>query len=159
MKNITQAEKYHKVLSFGKIDYNHSGRRNCKVTIEVELRPTEHGTELSICGNIWNPRETDIYSCGQNIDTIAEYIHSPKMRRIKEIWEQWHLNGMRAGTPIQEKAVKEWRNKTNNHSFAYTEICEYLKSINLYEVDGYKYGSAWLMEPLPQDIIDEVLSW
>jgi len=59
---------YRKIVGFGKVDFNHSGRKNCAVTVEVEIKDGEKGPGLSICGNVWNPRRTDCYSCRQNID-------------------------------------------------------------------------------------------
>jgi len=41
----------------------------------------------------------------------------------------------------------------------YTRRCDLLHRIGLLYDNGYKYGSAWLVEPLPDDIIAEVKSW
>lgn len=86
------------------------------------------------------------------------------------IWNQYHLNGMCAGLPIQMKAITEWKKQGNKYD--YKEVCEYLKSINLYEVDlksnlpenmfitgketiqdgeTYKYGCGWVHCNLPKD--------
>ena len=149
-----------KVLDFGKIDYNNSGRKNCKVTIEVELREKEKGLSLAISGNIWNPRGTDCYSCGQNIDEIAElFPYNKKVQRIKEIWEQYHLNDLTPGTPKQEAFVKQWRKENNVVGWAYDEICTALKNVDLYEDNGYKYGHGWLLREIPAGIIEEIKLW
>lgn len=105
-----------KTIDFGKIDYEGRGRENCPVTVEIELRKrggektftinpatkeriytgseTPIYYELSICGNIWNPRKTDIYCGGQCLDTIAEYIKTPLFQEIYKYWKLYHLNGM-----------------------------------------------------------------
>ena len=62
--------KMRKVFNFGKIDYNHSGRKNCMVEVEMELRDREGEYEFSVCGDIWNPRHTSAYCGGQCLDTI-----------------------------------------------------------------------------------------
>ena len=114
---------YKKTLQLGKIDYCDKGRAVNAVSIDVELRQrggektftidkatkervytggeTERYIELSICGNIWNGGHSDILCGGQCIDTIAEYIHTPQMQEILEIWKRWHLNGMRAACEHQ----------------------------------------------------------
>ena len=96
-----------KVISFGKIDYNGSGYKNCKVTVSVELKDEAKGKVLSICGDIWNPRETYVYSSGQNLDTISEYIKTSKFKKIYEIWKQYHLNDMHAGCIYQRKPLPQ----------------------------------------------------
>lgn len=151
-----------KTLSFGKVDYNNKGRRNCKVTIEVELKDGE----LSICGNVWNPSETDIYSGGQNLDEIRKLLRgNPKVKRIHEIWQRWHLNHMRAGSPRQ-RAYLETQTFPGYPLSHYTWACEVLAAAGLqpdneYIHNGkpYSYGSAWLHEELPAEIIAEVESW
>ena len=149
-----------KILDFGKIDYNGSGRKNCKVTIEVNLKEKEKGLCLSICGNIWNPRETDIYCGGQCYDTIAEFFpHNKKVKRIIEVWKKYHLNDMKAGTPKQEAFIEQWRKENNVTGWAYEEICEALKAAGIYEDNEYKYGSSWLFEEIPVNIIEEIKTW
>jgi hypothetical protein len=163
-----------KIISFGKIDFNHSGRKNCKVTIEVELRDTDKGKELSISGDIWNPRETDIYSGGQNLDTIIQYVKTPKMKRIHEIWKRWHLNGLKAGCVHQREMKwnearidpKELPNSHSNRDekgilaiWVYPTEHENGLLTKPCPVCGYKYGSAWLFEELPEEVIKEVESW
>lgn len=152
-----------KVLSFGKVDYNHSGRKNCKVTIEVEL--SDDG-RLSICGSIWNPRETDIYSGGQNIDQIRDLLRgSPKVERIHAVWERWHLNDMRAGSPRQQAYLKTQTfpgYPTSHYDWARGVLAAAgLQPDTEYLHNGkpYSYGSAWLREELPADVIAEVQSW
>lgn len=48
------------------------------------------------------------------------------------------------------------RNETNNYD--YTKVCEALKAVNLYEDNGYKYGHSWLVEPIPEEVITEIIS-
>jgi len=68
------------------------------------------------------------------------------------VWERWHLNDLRAGTPIQETFIRiaiedGWK-------YEYKEACAKLKDAGIYEIDGYKYGHSWLTEEVPQDVID-----
>ena len=83
----------------GKVDHNGSGRKNCKAVITWTL---EDGN-FSMCAEIWNPRETDIYCGGQCVDTVAAYFPGDaKAQRMVAIWRKWHLNDLTAGSPAQE---------------------------------------------------------
>lgn len=179
-----------KTISFGKVDYNGIGRKNCLVTVDIELRqkggeptftinpttkekiPTGKTTpiyhELSICGNIWNHTHTDICCGGQCLDIIAEYISTPLFNEIYKYWKLYHLNGMHAGTPEQEKAVEKW--KAQGNKYDYTAVCEHLKNSGLYEVnytgasvgryyenEPYKYGHGWLVQELPANVLDRIM--
>jgi hypothetical protein len=41
--------------------------------------------------------------------------------------------------------------------WSYNEDCEYLKSLALYEDNGYRYGSAWLLCELPESVEKRVI--
>lgn len=96
---------------------------------------------------------------------------------LYNIWKQYHLNGMNSGLPIQTKAIIEWEKKGNSYEF--DKACEYLKSINLYEVDlksnlpenmfitgketiqdgeTYRYGSGWIHCNLPEGFIESLIN-
>ena len=172
-----------KTVPLGKIAYRGNRKVNA-VDVEIEVR--ERGgemmeyrdgtfhyapiyTELSICGNIWNARHTDIVCGGQCIDVIAKYLHTPKMQAIYSMWEKFHLNGMKAGTVEQESAIKKLRAVAETEGIrpSYETECEYLKRIGMYEVEYtgksvgrmydhemYRYGTAWLVRDLPDYVIE-----
>ena len=98
-------------------------------------------------------------SCGQMYDTIIDNLETfnfaPEWDKIKafefvEYWKEWHLNDMVAGTPEQEQFAKEWE-KTNKYN--YTDICEAMKKANIYEDNGYIYGSKWLFKEIPDKVV------
>jgi hypothetical protein len=162
-----------RTINFGKVDYNRSGRRNCEVTIDVEV---EDGN-VSICGTVWNPRRTDAYSCGQNLDTIAKLLpHNKRVRRIVEIWRRWHLNDLKAGCehqraagwdklpidpsqptnvygrffPEQKQAswnMLGWVRPDEHPQGLLTKACPEC---------GYKYGTEWKREEVPADVLAEL---
>jgi hypothetical protein len=179
-----------RIIEFGKIDYLGTGHKNCPVVIDIELRvkggektftidpqtkeriytgnttPTYH--EFSVCGTVYNHRKTDCYLAGQCLDEISKYINDPLFKEIYCLWEKYHLNSMHAGTPAQEKAIKEWKKKGNKYD--YSKVCEYLKSINLYEVkytglsvgkvynnELYKYGHGWIVEEIPTSALNAIV--
>lgn len=171
-------------INFGKINYTGTGKRYpADVTIELRRQGgketfrmvngqkqytgerTPEYVELSICGEIWNHIHTDIVCGGQCLDTMNKYLcHNTTFAQIYKLWKRYHLNGMHAGTPEQEEAIAEWMAAGNKYD--YKAACEYLKSINLYEVpftgktcgkvyngEMYKYGCGWVIEELPGDVL------
>ena len=170
--------KYSKTFNFGKIDYHENNRKTCAVEVEVtlslrECNNTSHNYyEFTASANVWNNIHTDIYIGGQCLDTINRYYRNqlcdiPLWDEIYNLWESYHLNDMHAGTPEQEKAIEEWKSQGN--SYDYKEVCEYLKSIDLYEVkftgwssshhyenELYKYGHAWLIQELPDEVVERI---
>jgi len=145
-----------KTFKFGKISYNRAHRHTNAVEVKVELKDTDNGPVFSAVGAIWNERHTDWTSGGQNLDTIALYVHDPIFIKIFGWWLRYHLNGTHAGTPEQEAAITQWRLEGNQYD--YKKVCEYLKSIGLYEVphpvrkgETYKYGHEWLYRPIDEE--------
>lgn len=169
-----------KTYSPGKIDYNGSGRKNCKVTVEWELKETSKGMVFSMSGGIWNPRGSDYYTCGQCIDEIAGYFpNDAKLQSMLKVWERWHLNDMKAGCEHQRAEgwykrpidpskptdtygkhfegqqgsswnLLSWVRKNEHPQGLMCEPCP---------TCGYKYGTAWLHEPIPDEVIAEIESW
>ena len=74
-----------------------------------------------------------------------------KCRALHIMWERWHLNDMRSGTPNQEKMVRVW--KAMGNAYDYDAVCRYLESNDLLVDNGYRYGSAWLHEKVPDDVL------
>ena len=160
-------------------------RNDCDVTIELRKRggedvfriingkreytgeKTPEYVELAICGEVWNNLHTKIVSGGQNLDEMAKVIDDPKFQKIHEIWKKWHLNGTHAGTPEQEEVIEEWLK--DGLKYDYDRVCELLKECGLYEVEytgktvgryydhePIKYGHAWIIKELPEDVIEFV---
>lgn len=68
--------------------------------------------------------------------------------RLMQIWEDYHLNNLTAGTLRQEEALGEWKKA---HQYNYNAACEYLEKLNLLTDNGYRYGSGWLCKPIPPE--------
>lgn len=177
-----------KKIDFGKIDFTGNGRKaySCDVTIELRENGGEETfryvngkkeytgettpkyTELAICGEVWNTRHTDIVCGGQCLDEMLKHLRgNPKFVKIYNVWKNWHLNGMNAGTPEQEAKIREW--KAEGHKYDYKEVCAMLMDCGLYEVEftgktvgrmydhePYMYGHGWVIKDLPDDVIEFV---
>ena len=181
-----------KVFHLGKIDYYGSGRKVNEVTVTIDLR--RHGgekvftidengikqytgetvptyLEFTASGSVWNSRHTDILLGGQCLDGIIRFRDQLKHKEIFDevyvLWKNWHLNGMHAGTPEQEAAIKAW--KACGNKYDYNDACDFLKKIGLYEApykglavgsyldtDNYQYGTKWLIRELPEKVLARI---
>jgi hypothetical protein len=151
-----------KIFEFGKIAWYGSRKINA-VEVEVEWKENNHGKMVfSVCGTVWNATHTDCVCAGQCLDEILPYLKwNKKFKEIHRLWKSYHLNDMHIGTREQENALNEAVKvgKIQSRS-AYTECCEYLKSIGLYEVElngkTYEYGHGWIYYDIPQEDINKI---
>jgi hypothetical protein len=143
------------------------------VTVEIALRPAQLRTtgqttshepipdgalELSIVGTEYPGtkagRHGDIISGGQNLDTARKVKPSDRwtaadLKRLCDIWDRWHLNGMSAGCVHQTEIVYEdspYGRRVDLDATTAANDCP----------QGYRYGSAWLFDALPADVLDDV---
>ena len=71
---------------------------------------------------------------------------------FRDVWRRWHLNNMRAGTPAQEAELRKHKFPGYPASY-YTWAKGILETAGLQPDNGYNYGSRWLTEALPDDVI------
>ena len=149
-------------LDFGKHDYTGNGIKDNLVEVEVELDEGEK-TRLSICGSIWNRLKTDCLSGGQNLHDIRELIgFSPLMKRVHYVWERYHLNDIKAGSPRQEAYLAGYKDGLGINSLDHTTRVDLLEKAGLepdHMHNNYLYGSSWLYTPIPDDILAEIETW
>ena len=140
-------------INFGKIAYCGKRKTNL-VEVEVELENYPTKPVFTASAIVWNQSKTDAIRAGQCLDELVPYLKDNELfMKIHRLWKLYHLNDMKAGTPKQETAIKEY---LKNHHYDYDEVCDYLESINLLKDDGYKYGSSWLYEPIPENDLEEI---
>lgn len=152
-----------KTILLGKVDYNQDGRKNCPAELEISW----DGKRFSASGNIWQPNRRDCYSCGQIVEKVAGYFPDNQLaQRILAVWRDWHLNDMRAGSPAQQAWLNANPVSFMCHESHYTKAGEALAAAGLnpdpnYLHNGapYEYGSAWLLEEIPAEIVSEIESW
>ncbi len=157
-----------KTLDLGKVDGYGNGRKVCRLTLElnilsgyghgkkltIDLTPTDEPyRKVSIVGDVWNSSETDIIMGGQMQDEILDYVDTKQTRRIVELWDRWHLNDMKAGTRLQQECLATYG---KDERYDYDVACKRLADNNLLIDRGYKYGSAWLVEIVPTDVLREL---
>lgn len=149
-------------------------------TITVELRRDQEAcapyrttqwkvcrkyTELVVCG-VGRRRRLD-WCFGQIWSRIrGAFPADPHLNRLAQIWERWHLNGMRAGTHEQNEFLR--KNPIPRSLDYYSDACRALRQNDLLEVkvppiekwvpDGiYRYGRYWLVEELPNDFESDLV--
>lgn len=110
-------------------------------------------------------------STGQSIVQFREYDHrghrsirdvkprkgwTPKtVRQLHDVWNRWHLNDMKAGTPAQEEHLR--RNPVNAvyPNSHYDAAVASLTAAGLHPdpETGHRYGSEWLREEVPSEVL------
>lgn len=136
----------------------YEGGRWASVYCKIEIKEGR----LSISGVVGPlPSGNAIGSSGQIIDTVAEYRgwkYAPTwdilMRhKLVAIWRKWHLNDMRAGTPVQMRYLEE--NPIPLGVDWYPAALAALTSagLNPDPVTGQRFGAAWYKEDLPADVV------
>ncbi len=165
-----------KTLQLGKIPYVNNKRKSNLVTLRLELahketcfphltidlQPCQEAVSLSICGDVWNQLQTDIVLGGQIYETVLEYASyfpAYKTAKIVELWKRWHLNDMNGGTRKQRELVrKNWDQKEKDGYYDhYDEAVKHLKEHDLHYDGDYQYGTAWLTEVIPDDVLAEIM--
>ena len=107
---------------------------------------------LTISGDFYERKSTtNLFievTSGQIGDKINPYrFHdSSDLREILKIWNQWHLNDLKAGTRRQAEILST---RLADKDYSYDKAVSILKDNDLYVDRGYVYGSAWLAEELP----------
>ena len=145
-------------------EIGYKGRLALVVDVHVDV-----DGELRITGDTREGMGT--VSGGQNIDDLAQITDyadgwdAEKVRRLTDIWERWHMNYLRPGSPAQMEYLRD-----SLITVAYPES-HFHRAIVALEVAGlqpdpghiidgepYSYGSLWLKEELPSAIIDELVA-
>jgi hypothetical protein len=95
------------------------------------------------------------YLTGQCLDEFLKVRNlndKGRFMTIHDLWKRNHKNDLHAGTPRQEEALTKWMVERclmdYRSEFNHTQASNYLKSIGLYNDNGYKYGSRWLYRPI-----------
>jgi hypothetical protein len=107
-------------------------------------------------------------SCGQARDGLSKLVKPDAgwthadVKRLAEVWDRWHLNDMVAGSPAQMDYLRANPITVPFRADYYTLACDALREAglqpdpNFYGTGSlpYSYGSAWLSEEVPADVLD-----
>ena len=121
------------------------------------------GRRLSITGVVGPTARGNAVACGQIVDEVKECIqHSdwtPEMlAKFVAIWNKWHLNDTRAGSPMQMEFLEKMpiEDYTNYYDIASKRL--ELAGLNpdpnyLHNGKPYAYGNAWLSADVPVEAL------
>lgn len=152
-------------------DYGY--RQSLPVTVNVRIEQLERQStyetvdhqqisnplDFAITSDIWQPQRGDIIEGGATVEPLTKVIksvlhgHSGRYARgmnratVEALvsLEEWHLNAMTAGCSHQTVV---WEDEPYRQpSLTLTKPCP---------ITGYRYGHAWLVRPLPDDLVDRV---
>ena len=128
--------------------------------LTIDLTPApEVIQELSICANIRRgTREAESGQCRDSVRAMVPYLTKDKgdaLRDLCAVWERWHLNGMIGASRAQREALKEAAKKAPE-VWNFDNAVAHLTSLGLHPDQGYSYGQAWLVEPLPDAVAKRV---
>ena len=118
----------------------------------TDLSTLANTYELSVCGS--TRKNGCICQMQDEIISYRDRVRKEdleKFDKIIKLWKKYHLNTLHAGTKAQEDAIAK-----AHISGGYTDHCKYLESINLLVDRGYKYGTDWLCQQLPDDVINTI---
>ena len=125
---------YEKEIYLGKCDYFGDGEMH-RCYANIELRQNDNQIVFAATGRV------DRICFGQIIDKIYDKLPNEKTKLLNEIWKKYHLNHMHPGCIHQ----REFENEPyENHENDICPIC------------NYKYGTAWIYEEIPADIIKRI---
>lgn len=106
---------------------------------------------LSVSGHYYDKRAakqkndwTGGGQCVEKLRAVTPLAGSWTLQELTELadmWDRWHLNDMRAGCVHQTPSKGDAR-----HQLTTTPPCP---------ETGYRWGHAWLYEPLPVDVVEQ----
>ena len=118
---------------------------------------------LTISGDVVDPTkrgDAKFVSGGQTISDVRSIV-SPAgsltlddVQRFADLWEAWHLNAMRAGCVHMDTAIPE--GTVLPERYGRPDVTGWrIENLSCPET-GYWYGSGWLAEPVPDEVVAEI---
>jgi hypothetical protein len=140
---------------FVEIQYGADGR----LSITGVEGPMSNGDARGSCGQIREEvGNVRVFEAGWTPAMVA---------RLVEVWDRWHLNDMQAASPRQRAWLELYPVHATYPESHYELTCAALAEAglnpdedhtptipNVDTTDGYRYGSAWLREDVPADVIE-----
>jgi hypothetical protein len=169
-------EDFERILNPGTVPHRQEGRAPVPVFVKVKYRDGR----LSITGVEGPLRNGNaVGSCGQIVDTLARKDFTPtpgdgafwamKSRKLRQVWERWHLNDMRpecthqralgwvekAAVKVAVKPPAPFNYKTEEKGLGWLYEKEHPEGLLCRPCPecGYKYGSEWRREEVPESVL------
>ena len=153
------------------------------VKLTIDLQPVPEGAlELSITGDVYERqrgRWEDVGG-GQCLDTLREVAQPvlgwtlDELAEVADLWDAWHLNGLRAGCAHQ--IAEGWNKRPIDPERPLRDYGQFVGTASTWNMlawvhpeehpgglltkkcptCGYPYGSSWLFEPLPGYVVARI---
>lgn len=116
--------------------------------------PLPSGNALGGCGQIEMGMDAVYmgdfrFAPGWTAELFAEFL---------AVWRRWHLNDTRAGTPEQMACLDThiYQRSYGDYYLWAKNVLAYAKLDPVILPDGteYYYGTRWLFEPVPEDVLE-----
>jgi hypothetical protein len=148
---------FSKIVRVGTVDVGNS-RASVFCKIEFDGRrlsisgvegPLPSGNARGGCGQI------DMHLSADSFRTFGPGWSRAKAAEFLRIWGRWHLNDMRAGSPRQRDAIRAMPDKSYDAVKPALEAAGLSPDAeHLHNGKPYAFGSAWLFEAVPAEILD-----
>lgn len=123
--------------------------------IDIDLNPCEQYTELTISASMYEGgRDVGGGQCVSDI--MYAFPEDLDIQRLCILWTCWHLNGMKSGTRKQIEAMLKHEQEHPEWRYDYSEACDILEEKGLLVDNDFSYGKYWLVQIIPDVIIDEI---
>lgn len=145
-----------KTLFFSNGSSEVSKRISCEIVAEIKDKDGFKALSIRGCyfkGEKLLQSEKNLLGFGQIADEVKNFIPVT----LYKVWKRWHLNDMRAGTVKQEQILRKAKDSGIELN-SYEDGCNFLAEKDAYIDNGYKYGTRWLREELPQGVIDYIMT-
>lgn len=129
------------------IDFTPAPVRYLVLTISGEIfRNPERPSKDSVCAG---QCAVEIRECwGDNLP--------PTFERLLDIWDNFHLNDLNSGTRGQRAYLKDHLLDNPDAQQDFSSRLASLREAGLDVDRGYGYGSGWLLEILPEQVLAEI---
>lgn len=144
-------KKIKRTLTFQHIIWPRCYKSPGHADVTIEIAYSQKGPCLSIMAEAYERYARQPFAAGQCLDVLmASSLRDDALfREIYGYWKVYHLNDMHAGTPKQERCIKEGLASGELASYDYDRIRHYLDEHGLLMDGDYEYGTMWLYEPIP----------
>lgn len=134
--------------------------------LDIDLRNCYEYTALTVTAYIWNADKTEVIREVNDIRSLTTMFDTPAVEKLVKLATRWEFNGLRAGTRVQEEALRRYRSKNPEWDFSIPAAKRVLRELSadldvvednpLDSNNWYTYGTYWLVEPLPVNVIRQI---
>jgi hypothetical protein len=148
INKVVRLGTYENMNVFCKIEY-----KDGKLSISGVEGPMRNGDCKGSCGQIDMHLRSE-----QHKIQHAPHWDAAKTAEFFAIWKRWHLNDLKAGSPVQEEWLRN--NPMPKEEYAYPKSHYEVASQKLADAglnpdqDGYMYGHAWKTEQVPLHVLE-----